>query len=81
MIKQVNIIKCDKCKKTVNYLYKFNIQYKIIDAICESKEPSKTNYLEYCKNCFSKMLENLKLQDKRIEHIQENKEDEKCQNM
>lgn len=64
MIKRVNIIKCDKCKKTVNGLYKFNIQYKIIDAICEDAEFKKTTCSEYCKDCFCKMLERLGLEDR-----------------
>lgn len=63
MIKRVNIIKCDKCKKTVNGLYEFNIRYKTIDAICESKESKETTYLEYCKDCFCKMLERLGLEE------------------
>lgn len=62
MIEYITIIKCDKCKKTTDFVYRFHIRYKTVDDVTELKDWLKTKEQEYCKECFNEILKTLHIE-------------------
>lgn len=62
MIEYITRIKCDKCKKTTDFVYRFHISYITADKDCELKDCLKTKEQEYCKECFNKILKTLHIE-------------------
>lgn len=56
---------CDNCGKQVKEYMVFNISYlKICDSTDSLSPEIKTPLLDYCEECFGKLLEKLNLEEK-----------------